>query len=60
MGSGSDIRFWEKVWIGDWPLKEVFRSIYQLVYYKEGFIAENFVHDLGGAQMPRLRRNSND
>lgn len=39
LGQGTQIRFWEDTWLGKWPLKLRFPSLYNIVRKKHDTVA---------------------
>lgn len=42
---GREIRFWEDKWVGDAPLKDVFRTLYGLALDSNSLVMESFDFD---------------
>lgn len=40
VGDGSEIRFWDEVWVGEEPLKQKYSRLYHLSLDKEARVVE--------------------
>ena len=41
VGNGSNIRFWQDIWRGDQPLKEVFPALFRTASNKEAWVMDH-------------------
>jgi hypothetical protein len=41
VGNGSRVLFWQNVWCGKLPLKNVFPTLFTIAYAKEAWLEEN-------------------
>lgn len=59
LGSGREISFWEDKWIGEVPLKVLFRNLFSLAVDPRGKVVDHY-DEVGNIWNPCLCRNLND